>query len=60
MKFTLASISAALLAVSTVSGAIIKRDEATEQNQTVSQYPTAADIGSLNGTCKFLLFIICN
>lgn len=59
MKFTLASISAALLAVSTVSGASIKRQDASQnetasQDQITSQYSSAIDIGSLNGTCKFL------
>ncbi|KAG2194233.1 hypothetical protein INT47_005701 [Mucor saturninus] len=49
MKFTIASISAALLAVSTVSGASIKRQEAP-QDQTASQYPANIDLGSLNGT----------
>jgi hypothetical protein len=52
MKFTLASISTAILAATAVSGAIVKRQDAAEQNQTVAQYPNATDIGALNGTCK--------
>lgn len=53
MKFSLAAISTAILAVSSVSGALIKRDDAADQ-QIVAQYPNATDIGGLNGTCKLL------
>lgn len=49
MKFSLAAISTAILAVSSVSGALIKRDEASDQ-EIISQYPNATDIGGLNGT----------
>jgi hypothetical protein len=52
MKFTLASISAALMAVSTVSGAAILKRDTAAQNETLSQYPNTTDIGALNGTCK--------
>jgi hypothetical protein len=59
MKFTLASISTALMSVSIVSGAaIIQRDAASDQNETMSQFPNTTDIGSLNGTCKYN--IICD
>lgn len=49
MKFTLATISAALLAVSSVSGAVINKRQDPNQAQ-----PQPLDIGALNGTCKFL------
>lgn len=55
MKFTLATISAALMAVSTVSGAAIINKRASDpqtMNETLSQYPNTTDIGALNGTCK--------
>ena len=65
MKFLVTQFTAALFAISSISGAaIIARDDlpATPQtqNETVSQYPNSTDIGVLNGTCRSLLAYITN
>ena len=65
MKFLVTQFTAALFAISSISGAaIIARDDLSAtpqaQNETVSQYPNSTDIGVLNGTCRSLLAYITN
>lgn len=55
MKFSVTGAIAALALSSVTSAYLVPRQDAgnQDQNQVTSQYPPT-DLGSLNGTCKYI------